>query len=195
MPWDGGSREGFLNVLDSARLNLKFIGISYDGIQDSHDLIFVSKNGILDLQNVVLAGAGSRTIRGAYSGGIYGQYCCLGAGTMGTDVFQGASNVQLDLVRCSISGGSVSTLTATDNTNVFITQSLICGGVHQLRTTYDSASITVTNSRVVNGYYGASASKGKIYLDSACVLKNNNRAIFENGGVISSSATLEGNLN
>lgn len=173
--WNGSIQEGWLNALRGGRIDLTYIGMSYIGTTSEHDILFANGQGsaITLVDQCVIAGCGDKVLRAAGFGQIYANRCCIGGGTTGQEIFQGAAGASAHFIRCTMGGTSASGLTATINTTISGTQNILAntsgGGI---RTTFADASATFVTGRVVHCNTALQATNGVISVAADVTLLN-----------------------
>lgn len=184
--WTGTAREGFINSLRDGKTGLKFIGVAYNGVRSEHDMLFAATGGVIDVEDFcVIAGTGDKTLRTGTDGSIRANRLIMGGGGTGQEAFQGVSGSTIQLTRCVMGGYDVSGVTATADTRIVVTQSIIASCKNTaVRTTYPSSSIDFLNSRIYHCGFGIDADQGTISTDTNVEIDNCDSAFLIRQGSV-----------
>ena len=168
----GAAREGFLNAYKGGKIRLTNIGISYNGVTDAHDLLFMSGNASsIRLEDyVVLAGAGAFVVRGAYEGSFYSNRSFIGGGIYARTCayLQGGS---YNFVRTMINSSYEGLILDGADSSSFATQCVANNGAIGMRTTYPNGFMNFVTSRISRCATAMQVDKGAIYIDTASSVK------------------------
>tara|TARA_R110000851_G_scaffold1748_1_gene6805 strand:+ start:9892 stop:11394 length:1503 start_codon:yes stop_codon:yes gene_type:complete len=140
--WDGTGREGFINAY-GGETRIDFLGFSYNGIKSAHDILFARGGSVVMNDRVVIAGAGAKVLRTGYMGTMYVNRSYFGGGEFAEAFYQGVANDGLTMIRGCIGGFDADMISATINTRIFITASVMTSAERGLRSTYEGSNITV----------------------------------------------------
>lgn len=192
----GASREGFLNAIKGGKIFLTNIGISYNGVTDAHDLLFISGNASsIRLEDyTVLAGAGAYVARSGYEGSFYSNRSCIGGGIFARGVFQLTGGV-CSLIRTMVGSCYEVALGCQLNGGYFATQSVINNANIGARTTYPNSTVDIATSRVSRCVAAAQPNRGSILLDTGSSIKFCTSPAVMPGGFLYGSPTLASNTN
>lgn len=195
--WDGAAREGFMNALSGGRIELWYVGMSFDGTNGEHDILFARDIGssIYLVDRCVVAGAGDKVLRAAGGAEIRTNRACLGGGTTGEEIYQGVGGSNVYMIRTCMGSVTSQLLTATAGCRVFATQCIGTGTARGLRTTYDDASISFVNGRISHCTYAVQANAGVVTLDTLVEISKNTNPFNLAGGRIFGEPSFNSNTN
>jgi hypothetical protein len=188
--WDGAAREGFMNALRGSVIDLRHIGISYNGIAGDNDILFAGPGATVRLRDyVVIAGAGEMVLRTA-GGRIEAFRSCLGGSTMGVNIVQAVDDGTVSLTRCSLGSVSGDMLSLTAGSRCWVSQSVLTGANQIARTTYPSSAIEIATSRLSRALNGGVPLAGDILIDSASSVRHCTSPMLLSGGVLWGNPTI-----
>jgi hypothetical protein len=193
----GASREGFMNAINGGKIRMRNLGISYNGITSSHDLVAAFGEGseIRFEDRVVLAGAGEYVIRSGYDASIYANRSCFGGGIYARSIANcsGGTNA---FVRSMLGSAWEACCIVLLNGNTDFIQSVGNNCSVGMRTTYPTASINSTTSRLSRFGNAVQVNQGNIFLDTGSSIKYSTTPVALNGNAtVSGSFSVANNTN
>jgi len=198
--WDGAAREAFMNVFRGGKIDLMWVGLSYNGAAGDNDMLFARDAGAeINLRDyVVVAGAGEMVARSFNQGNILTNRSFLGGGQTGANIWQGSGGGTLSATRTMM--GSVSGDAISDSSGAYaVLGNCVVAGCNQgLRTTTASSTIIATTTRVSRAANGIAATKGNVSIDAASSIKNCTSPIIVSGsasGTVNGDPTISDNTN
>lgn len=194
--WDGGAREGFMNALSGGLINIRWVGLVYQGISSEHEMLFAGDEGSAIRINdyTVVCGAGDKVMRCGPRAQIYANRACIGGALTAEEAWQGVAGAQLHLNRCFTGSFKSRILSATVDTQIFTSQCTLTGGETGLLSTYVSSSITISNSHLWFTGTGA-ISAGSVWFQPDCTIRQTVTPYGVGTGRIISTAALSDNTN
>ena len=198
--WDGGAREGFMNAERGARIKMKYVGLSYNGVAGDNDMMFATDAGTeISLEDYcVIAGTGEMCVRSFNHANIYTNRSCLGGAHTGANIWQGSGGGTFTAIRTMMGSVTADALSNSSGAEMFITSSVVTGANILVRTTYPDASASITSSRLSRGNLAIVPTEGNIATDSNSSIKNSTTPISitgSNSGIAHGNPTISGNTN
>lgn len=192
----GAAREGFLNAYKGGKIRLTNIGISYNGVTDAHDLLFMSGNASsIRLEDyVVLAGAGAFVVRGAYEGSFYSNRSFIGGDIYARTCAYLQGGVY-NFVRTMINSSYEGLIADGADSSSFATQSVANNSAIGMRTTYPNGFMNFTTSRISRCTTAMQVDKGAIYIDTTSSVKYCTTPAVMAGGTLYGNPIVLNNTN
>jgi hypothetical protein len=198
--WDGATREGFMNALRGAKINLTYVGLSYNGSAGDNDMLFARDAGseIYLRDYCVVAGTGEMVLRTFNYANIATYRSYLGGGQTGSNIWQGSGGGTLNATRTMMGSVTDDAISCSSGARVWASQCVVAGANIGLRTTYPDSSIDAAGTRVSRCNLGVAPTNGRILIDTASSIKNCTTPISitgSNGGTAYGNPTISGNTN
>jgi hypothetical protein len=201
--WDGVNQEGFMNATGGSKINLYYVGISYNGIASQttgHVMLFAKDAGseIYLRQYCVVAGTGEMVLRTFNYANIATYQSYLGGGQTGSLIWQGSGGGTLNATRTMIGSVYNDTVSCSAGGKVWVSSCVIAGGNIGLRTTYPDSSIDAAGVRISRCNLGVAPTLGQIYTTSLTSIRYCTTPIAvtgSNGGTAFGNPIISDNTN
>ena len=160
--WDGTAVEGFFDIVEGARLNLRHLGLGYDGpVSTQRELVFIGRRSRLYAGYVCMAGGGDSVLRTARHLGVDLIHCGIGCAGSAVTAASAELGGPFSSERTEFCGGSGRTFVATGSPHCHPGGAII-GGLYAWESLRGTLGI-LENTRI----YG---SQRAIYLSGDCTV-------------------------